>query len=123
MIDFLRNLLFKSFNSKIVKGFPTCEDCPPPEPDCTNPCGCDNGGGGGCGGGGPDGFRGPGGEISMEDDVAEFLAVGQQAPEGGELVVCPVPQPDPPKCQECSGSGGVNNGAGTGVCITVTTTY
>ena len=115
-------IIDKFFETKLVKGIPECPDCPPTKPDCEDPCGCDcNGGGpcgGGCGGGG-----GPLGRVmSIEEEVGEFLAVGQLAPMGNDgITYCPTPAP--PKCKDCEVSGGTHDSRGTGVCIQVTNEY
>jgi hypothetical protein len=69
-------IIDKFFETKLVKGYPECPDCPDPDPDCEDPCGCDcNGGGpcsGGCGGGGGGG-GGPFGRVmSIEEEVDEI---------------------------------------------------
>ena len=105
--DFIIN---KFFETKLIKGYPPCPDCPDPDPDCPNPCGCDedgpcdccSGGDGGGGGGGA-----PGGKVEdLEAEVATFLAVGQTPAE-----LC---KKEPPKCPGCKVSAGATNGAGVG---------
>jgi hypothetical protein len=130
-------IIDKFFETKLVKGYPACPDCPPSDPDCTNPCGCDcNGGGpcGGCDGGasGPGGGFGgggnfgaaPGGRVmSIEEEVGEFLAVGQLLPMENDGMTTYCPTPPPKKCKECSGSGGIYNGPGKGGKCQVTIEY
>ena len=114
-------IIDKFFETKLVKGYPECPDCPDPDPDCEDPCGCDcNGGGpcsGGCGGGGGGG-GGPFGRVmSIEEEVDEFLAVGQNSGTGGgskdPALYCPTPEPE--KCKECTVSGSPYNEPGIGI--------
>lgn len=81
----MNNVLFlKSFFTKKVKGFPPCEDCPPP-PGCgagsppPSPCegGCCGGSGGGGGGGGPNPGpfgQAPGSPISFAEEESAALS-------------------------------------------------
>jgi hypothetical protein len=119
IFDFIINKFFKT---KLIKGIPECPDCPDEDDDCDNPCGCDCNSGGPCGGdcGGSGGA--PAGRVmTIEEEVGEFLAVGQEG--GGTDPALWCPTPPPPKCEECSGSGGMHNGPGTGASCQVTITY
>ena len=132
-------ILNKFFKNKLIKGFPSCPNCPPRNNDCDNPCGCDCGGGGGCascgdGGGGAGGCAGcgEGGEggggygvagevLNLEDQVEGFFNVGQVGYDPGpdpritrEIIQnCfdenGIKQP-PKKCKDCAGM--IRPGAG-----------
>jgi hypothetical protein len=117
-------IIDKFFKTKLVKGYPECPDCPDEDDDCEDPCGCDCQDGGPCGGGcGGGGGGGPLGRVmSIEEEVGEFLAVGQLAPmENDGITYCPTPAP--PKCKDCEVSGGTHDSPGQGVCIQVTNEY
>ena len=108
-------IINKFFETKLVKGFPDCPDCPP-EPcteDCCDgngsgdgPCPCCTGTGGPPGGGGgPGPFGGaPGGEVEVQEVEDFFMAVG----------VDPVPMSDfgnsCPDCDSCGAGGGGGGG-------------
>jgi hypothetical protein len=62
------------FNKKLIKGFPPCTDCPDPNSDCGQPCGCGDGGDGGCGGGGGSGGGQGGGSGGMPRGAQNFQA-------------------------------------------------
>ena len=124
IFDFIIDRFFKT---KLIKGVPPCPDCPDPDPDCEDPCGCDCNDGGPCSGGCDGGGGGPplGRVMSIEEEVGEFLAVGQNSGTGGgtkdPALYCPTPKPD--KCKECTGSGGVTNEPGVGIKCQITITY
>jgi hypothetical protein len=114
-------IIDKFFKTKLVKGYPPCPDCPHEDDDCQNPCGCDCNSDGPCGGGcSGGGGGGPLGRVmSIEEEVGEFLAVGGDGED--PALWCPTPEPD--KCKECSGSGGIHNGRGVGAKCQVTYNY
>lgn len=124
IFDFIIDRFFKT---KLIKGVPPCPDCPDEDDDCDDPCGCDCNDSGPCGNCDGGGGGGPplGKVMSIEEEVGEFLAVGQNnGPGGGKkdpALWCPNPEPD--KCKECTGSGGVTNGPGTGVSCQITITF
>ena len=108
IFDFIIDRFFKT---KSIKGVPPCPDCPDPDPDCEDPCGCDCNDGGPCGGGCDGGGGGaPAGRVmSIEEEVGEFLAVGQNSGTGDgpkdPNLWCPSPKPK--KCKDCNVSGGL----------------
>jgi hypothetical protein len=105
-------IIDKFFETKLVKGYPECPDCPP-EPctgDCCEgngpppgPCPCCDGGGGGGGAGGA-----PGGEVELQEVENFLMAVGEFPPP---------PMSDTTQCPACNCSGGGGGGGGIPVNI------
>lgn len=104
-------IIDKFFETKLVKGYPVCPDCPPAPctGDCCDgsgsgggPCPCCDGAGGPPGGGpGPLGGA-PGGQVEVQEVEDFFMAVGE----------IPSPMSDTGPCPDCDSCGGGGGGGG-----------